>query len=112
VNLRDGPKRGTCSHRGLHGESRRVQEQYCTSHQGEEQQLAALQQSPLPVPDEIEDEIGRVLSIRGETTYKRWNAEPPYLAPYSSNKDRGPIFFRRRRDLEIVGRVRRTVLDL
>lgn len=54
-----------------------------------------------------------VFAIRGETTYKRWHGgDPPYLAPYSWDASHQPIFVKRKRDLEIVGRVRRTVLDL
>lgn len=54
-----------------------------------------------------------VFAVRGETTYKRWHAEPEYLEPYSTEQDlHAPIFIRRRRDLEVIGRVRRTVLDL
>jgi SOS-response transcriptional repressor LexA len=53
-----------------------------------------------------------VFSVRGETTYKMWHAEPAYLAPYSTNPVNQPIFFNRKRDLDVIGRVRRTVLDL
>jgi SOS-response transcriptional repressor LexA len=53
-----------------------------------------------------------VFSVRGETTYKRWNPDPIYLAPFSTNPAHSPIFIKRKKDLEVVGRVRRTVLDL
>lgn len=53
-----------------------------------------------------------IFAIRGETTYKVWNSEPAYLAPNSSNNLNKPIFFKHRRDLSVIGRVRRTVLDL
>jgi SOS-response transcriptional repressor LexA len=54
-----------------------------------------------------------VFSVRGETTYKRWHAgPPPYLDPNSSDQIYKPIFVKRKRDLEVIGRVRRTVLDL
>lgn len=53
-----------------------------------------------------------VFAVRGETTYKRWNAEPPYLAPHSWNAAHQPIFIKKKSDLEVVGRVRRTILDL
>ena len=47
------------------------------------------------------------------TTYKRWQGvEPPYLAPYSWDALHEPIFVKKKKDLEILGRVRRTVLDL
>lgn len=53
-----------------------------------------------------------VFAVRGETTFKMWHAAPPYLAPYSTNPANQPIFFARKRDLEVIGRVRRTLLDL
>lgn len=53
-----------------------------------------------------------VFSVRGETTFKLWHPDPPYLAPYSTNPTHEPKFIKRRGDLEVVGRVRRTVLDL
>jgi SOS-response transcriptional repressor LexA len=47
------------------------------------------------------------------TTYKRWQGgDPPYLAPYSWDGSHKPIFVKKKRDLEIVGRVKRTLLDL
>lgn len=48
----------------------------------------------------------------GEMTYKLWQPEPPRLEPNSTNPLNKTIFIRRKRDLEIIGRVRRTVLDL
>lgn len=57
-------------------------------------------------------EKGYVFSLRGETTYKLWRPEPPHLAPYSWNPSHKPTFIKGKRDLEVVGRVRRTVLDL
>lgn len=54
-----------------------------------------------------------VFSVRGETTYKRWHAgDPWYLEPYSWDASERPVFVKKKRDLEIVGRVRRTLLDL
>jgi SOS-response transcriptional repressor LexA len=53
-----------------------------------------------------------IFAIRGETTFKVWQDDPPHLAPYSTNPANKPIFIRRRHDLEVVGRVRRTMLDL
>lgn len=46
------------------------------------------------------------------TTYKLWHTGPDYLAPHSWNGTHQPIFIKRKKDLEVVGRVRRTVLDL
>ena len=45
-------------------------------------------------------------------TYKLWHANPDYLAPHSWNGTHQPIFIKRKKDLEIVGRVRKTMLDL
>lgn len=46
-------------------------------------------------------------------TYKRWpNADPPYLEPYTWDGVHKPIFVKKKRGMEVVGRVRRTVLDL
>ncbi|UGY14171.1 S24 family peptidase [Bradyrhizobium septentrionale] len=54
-----------------------------------------------------------VFSIRGETTYKMWQADdPPYLAPYSTNPLNKPRMIKRKNDFEVIGRVKRTVLDL
>lgn len=53
-----------------------------------------------------------VFSVRGETTYKRWHDKPPYLAPFSTNPSNEPIFVPKRSDFGVIGRVRRTVLDL
>ncbi|WP_315759338.1 S24 family peptidase [Bradyrhizobium sp. SZCCHNRI2007] len=53
-----------------------------------------------------------VFSLHGETTYKMWqNGEVPYLAPHSTNSANKPIFFKKR-DLEVIGRVKRTLLNL
>jgi SOS-response transcriptional repressor LexA len=53
-----------------------------------------------------------VFAIRGEATYKLWAPEPPHLAPFSTNPSHKPIFLKGRKGLEVVGRVKRTVLDL
>jgi SOS-response transcriptional repressor LexA len=53
-----------------------------------------------------------VFSRRGEATYKVWQPDPPHLAPYSTNPAHKPVFVKGKKDFEIVGRVRRTVLDL
>ncbi|TXH32082.1 MAG: hypothetical protein E6Q98_25860 [Rhodospirillaceae bacterium] len=54
-----------------------------------------------------------IFSIDGETTYKMWvDDDPAYLAPYSTNPTHKPIFVRRKRDFDVIGRVKRTVLDL
>lgn len=54
-----------------------------------------------------------VFSLRGETTYKLWQPDdPPYLQPHSINPMHKPMFLRRKRDFEVIGRVKRSVLDL
>lgn len=50
---------------------------------------------------------------RGETTYKRWQGgDPAYLEPYSTDVIHKPIFVHKKKDFEVIGRVKRTVLDL
>ena len=53
-----------------------------------------------------------VFSVRGETTYKLWHDDPAFLQPFSTNPMHAPLFFKRRKEFEVIGRVRRTVLDL
>jgi SOS-response transcriptional repressor LexA len=53
-----------------------------------------------------------VFAVRGEATYKLWHDDPAYLQPFSTNPMHAPIFLKRREDLEVIGRVRRSVLDL
>lgn len=53
-----------------------------------------------------------VFSIQGETTFKRWQGgDPPYLESYSTETF-PPIFPKSKRGLAVIGRVKRTVLDL
>jgi SOS-response transcriptional repressor LexA len=53
-----------------------------------------------------------VFAVRGEATYKLWQPSPPHLEPFSTNPVHKPIFVRGRADMEVIGRVRRTTLDL
>lgn len=53
-----------------------------------------------------------VFMHRGETTFKRWHPDPARLAPFSTNPVHEPVFIKRQKDFDVVGRVRRTVLDL
>jgi SOS-response transcriptional repressor LexA len=54
-----------------------------------------------------------IFALEGQTTYKMWqDGDPPYLAPYSNNPHHKPIFVKRKRDFEVIGRVKRTILDL
>lgn len=55
-----------------------------------------------------------VFSIRGAATFKIWRPDPPRLAPYSTNPSHEPIFVKSKMEAEklVVGRVKRTVLDL
>ncbi|MEY9466325.1 SOS-response transcriptional repressor LexA [Bradyrhizobium ottawaense] len=53
-----------------------------------------------------------VFSVKGETTFKMWQGGAnPHLSPFSTNPLNKPIFFKPR-DLEVIGRVKRTILDL
>lgn len=53
-----------------------------------------------------------VFARRGETTYKLWQPDPPHLAPFSTNPSHRPIFVKGKKEFEVIGRVKRTVLDL
>jgi SOS-response transcriptional repressor LexA len=55
-----------------------------------------------------------VISRRGETTFKLWRSDPPRFAPYSTNPVHEPIYVKSKAEAEkmVVGRVKRTVLDL
>ena len=53
-----------------------------------------------------------IFSWRGETTFKRWLDDPERLEPYSINGRHGSIFVKNKKGLSVIGRVRRTVLDL
>jgi SOS-response transcriptional repressor LexA len=46
------------------------------------------------------------------TTYKRWQPNPDRLEPFSWNIANEAIYIRKKRDFGVVGRVRRTLLDL
>lgn len=53
-----------------------------------------------------------IFSWQGELTYKQWRDDPARLSPYSTTGRHDAIFIRNKRGLEILGRVRRTLLDL
>lgn len=58
-----------------------------------------------------------VFSLRGgEATYKLWHpptpAEPAYLEPHSWDNSNKPQFIKRMKDLFVVGRVLRSIIDL
>jgi SOS-response transcriptional repressor LexA len=57
-----------------------------------------------------------VFAWRGDTAYKLWQGprggDPAYLKPHSWDDSHEPLFVKKKRDMEVVGRVRRTVLDL
>jgi SOS-response transcriptional repressor LexA len=53
-----------------------------------------------------------VFSLKGDATYKMWRPDPPRLAPFSTNPMNEPHFVKGKRDFAVVGRVKRTVLDL
>lgn len=52
-----------------------------------------------------------VFSVRGEVTYKLWRPDPPRLTPFSTDPMHEPEFVHNR-PFEVVGRVRRSVLNL
>lgn len=53
-----------------------------------------------------------VCSRRGATTYKRFEADPWRLEPMSTNPANKTIFPKKDDEWSVVGRVRRTILDL
>jgi SOS-response transcriptional repressor LexA len=55
-----------------------------------------------------------VISQRGEATFKLWRPDPPRFSPHSTNPVHEPIFVKSKADAErmVVGRVKRSVLDL
>ncbi|RTL52914.1 MAG: hypothetical protein EKK40_07130 [Bradyrhizobiaceae bacterium] len=55
-----------------------------------------------------------VFSDRGEMGFKVWQSEPPRWEPRSTNRSHSIKFVKSKRDAErmVVGRVKRTVLDL
>lgn len=55
-----------------------------------------------------------VISQRGEATFKMWRPDPPRFTPFSTNPIHEPIFVKSKAEAEklVVGRVKRTVLDL
>lgn len=55
-----------------------------------------------------------VFCVRGEVTFKLWRPEPPRLQPFSTNPVYEPQYVKSKADAEkfVVGRVKRTVLDL
>lgn len=54
-----------------------------------------------------------VFYVMGDTTYKRWQADPDYLEPYTNDTDQHkPLYISKKRDMEVIGRVKRTILDL
>lgn len=53
-----------------------------------------------------------VFAIRGEMTYKLWEPSPPRLEPFSWNPANRAIFIDKKVKMIVVGRVRRTILDL
>lgn len=53
-----------------------------------------------------------IFNHRGQTTYKVFKDDPVRLAPHSTNSALDAIFPRKEDDWSVVGRVRRTILDL
>jgi SOS-response transcriptional repressor LexA len=52
-----------------------------------------------------------IFSLRGDTTYKRWETDPDRLVPESTNPSHEPIFPKSDRDWSVIGRVRITLFD-
>jgi SOS-response transcriptional repressor LexA len=61
---------------------------------------------------ELMPERSYVFNVRGESMYKRWASDPPRLEPYSTNPVHKAIYIKKKKDLSVLGRVYRTVLDL
>lgn len=55
-----------------------------------------------------------VFCVRGEVTFKLWRPEPARLQPFSTNPIHEPVYVKSKADGEkyVIGRVKRTVLDL
>lgn len=53
-----------------------------------------------------------VFTLRGESTFKVWGSKPPRMEPFSTNPANKTLFFETEEELNIIGRVRRTLLDL
>jgi SOS-response transcriptional repressor LexA len=55
-----------------------------------------------------------VISRRGEASFKLWRSDPPRFSPYSTNPVHEPVFVKSKEAAQgmVVGRVKRTVLDL
>lgn len=53
-----------------------------------------------------------VFAVRGEATFKLWRATPARLEPFSTDPSNEPIFLDKRQSITVVGRVRRSMLDL
>lgn len=53
-----------------------------------------------------------IFAYKGETTCKMWQPDPPHLAPFSTNPANKPIFIKRKSEFEVIGRVKRSMIDL
>lgn len=53
-----------------------------------------------------------IFAVRGEVTYKIWRNSPARLAPYSTDPTNEPIFIDKKSSLIVIGRVRRSILEL
>ncbi len=60
----------------------------------------------------LQDGKPYVFCIRGEVTYKLWRSQPPRLEPYTTDPSNETIYVDRRHAVGVVGRVRRSILDL
>jgi len=60
----------------------------------------------------LQDGKPYVFAVRGEVTYKLWRPSPPRLQPYSTDPANEPIFLDKQQNMYVIGRVRRSILDL
>lgn len=60
----------------------------------------------------LQDGKPYVFAVRGETTYKLWRASPARLEPYSTDPSHEPIYLDRKQTALVIGRVRRSILEL
>ncbi|MGM4919526.1 S24 family peptidase [Tardiphaga sp. 813_E8_N1_3] len=54
-----------------------------------------------------------IFSVKGQTTFKMWQSgDMPYLAPHSTNPANKPTLLRKKADIEVIGRVVRSMINL
>lgn len=53
-----------------------------------------------------------IFSLRGETTFKRWGADPPRLVPESLNPSHDIHIIKKDEPWSVIGRVRRVIIEV